>query len=77
MSCAHARKCPNSCQDQVSIFGFYQLQQQADPVVLENPLGTRFLPPQDDEVVCSLGGRQKNQGSAAQPANIAASKTLL
>lgn len=67
MSRTHARKRPHSCQDQLSVFGFYQLQQQADPVVLENPLGTRFFPPQDDEVVCSLGGRQQNRGSAARP----------
>lgn len=58
MSCAHARKRPHSCQDQLSIFSFYQLQQQADPVVLENPLSTRFLPAQDYEVVGSLGGRE-------------------
>lgn len=67
MSRTHARKRPHGCQDQLSVFGFYQLQQQADPVVLENPLGTRFFPPQDYEVVCSLGGRQRNWGSAAQP----------
>lgn len=59
MSCTHARKRPHSCQDQLSVFGFYQLQQQADPIVLENPLSTRFFPPQDYEVVCSLGGRQE------------------
>lgn len=60
VSCAHARKRPHGCQDQLRILGFYQLQQQVDPVVLENPLGTCFLPPQDYEVVGSLDGRQKN-----------------